>query len=798
MQRSLHDYLTGGPVRGPGTPTSDSILARLSNGEYVLPKVAVDQVGVENLEAIRRAALAKTPKLALGGPISGGLNFQSEEPTSTTFYPSGLPTASAPSFGDAIGGTNTGIKLGGSPAATPPGSLNSYGNDMSLANRMNAGAEAMRTMREGSAAPPAKPADDFATTLAKALQANDPAKQADEARKAAQAKADPLDVASGRFDREYAPGMAAGGLISQKQWEGLPRFAEGTPASPDEESDGEFDWNRGLLPQAIDAIQRIQTIPPAERTRAQNLFTGRGLSGKEQEALVPPSPKPTPLSPTGQVVSTPIPSAAPPAPSSVSADDRQRYIALEDQLKKSGGTPPPRPPSMMGPTATPTPSPKAQTGAVTTGVATSPGSVTPPAVPSFPSLIPGGSWQDLAQPGEWEQTKQALQNRNPTPAKSVMLQPGARDAGVYAQQVGGKILANGPGPGIGPQAVVAAPSRPIGTQSYTTGQPFEPSQGTAPPPPLMGSQRIMSGNGVTGPVTTGGSNVPIYQTDYTVFGPKGQQGTLSVTGPDQRVGGGTVSQPDQGNGGTVEGNVAALNRQYEAVKSRNEAYGWGGASGSALPAAPASVDMWARPGDSFGDSQMRQARYEGLLKDAANQKGLGAKRRAAAMIDAATGLLAPGAATAKLNAEQQQAANSLTGQLAQARAQQEASKYGADVGLAGHKYTADASLAGARLKAEQEAQQASRAATQKDNEISISAYRARTEADRVKKEMAGLSTAEKNEAILRLADRLSQLPQNSPEAINIRTVLQYLQPSSNQDDALAATEALIKAQAAAK
>ena len=50
MQRSLHDYLTGGPVRGPGTATSDSILARLSNGEYVLPKVAVDQVGVQNLD----------------------------------------------------------------------------------------------------------------------------------------------------------------------------------------------------------------------------------------------------------------------------------------------------------------------------------------------------------------------------------------------------------------------------------------------------------------------------------------------------------------------------------------------------------------------------------------------------------------------------------------------------------------------------------------------------------------------------------------------------------------------------
>ena len=416
---------------------------------------------------------------------------------------------------------------------------------------------------------------------------------------------------------------------------------------------------------------------------------------------------------------------------------------------------------MMEPTATPTSSPKAPVGAVTTGAGTS------PVVPSFPSLISGGSWQDLAQPGEWEQTKQALQNRNPTPAKSVMLQPGARDAGVYAQQVGGKILANGPGPGIGPQAVVAAPSRPIGTQSYTTGQPFEPSQGA------------------TGPVATGGSNVPIYQTDYTVFGPKGQQGTLSVTGPDQRVGGGTVSQPDQGNGGTVEGNVAALNRQIDALRSLREARNPGiTTGGSALPAAPAPVDMWARPGDSFGDSQMRQARYEGLLKDAANQTGLGAKQRSAALIDAAAGLLAPGAASAKLAAEQQQAANSLAGQLAQARAQQQASQYGADVELTGQKYVADASLAGSRIKAEQEAQQ-----SKTKNDIDL----ANAMSARISATARNALPAEK-QMLLQLVDAYSKLDPKSAEGQRLKLLIDALNPPKDQASLVDEMAAKLKAQ----
>jgi hypothetical protein len=38
-------YASGGPVEGPGTNTSDSILAKLSNGEYVIPADMVKALG---------------------------------------------------------------------------------------------------------------------------------------------------------------------------------------------------------------------------------------------------------------------------------------------------------------------------------------------------------------------------------------------------------------------------------------------------------------------------------------------------------------------------------------------------------------------------------------------------------------------------------------------------------------------------------------------------------------------------------------------------------------------------------
>lgn len=57
------EYSSGGYVSGPGTGTSDSIPARLSNGEYVIKASAVDQYGHGLLNAINEQ------KFADGGPV---------------------------------------------------------------------------------------------------------------------------------------------------------------------------------------------------------------------------------------------------------------------------------------------------------------------------------------------------------------------------------------------------------------------------------------------------------------------------------------------------------------------------------------------------------------------------------------------------------------------------------------------------------------------------------------------------------------------------------------------------------
>jgi hypothetical protein len=69
----------GGLLRGPGTGTSDSILARVSNGEYVIRAKAVRKLGLANMHAINqgrlpdlRAAamrLEESRRLAIRSPI---------------------------------------------------------------------------------------------------------------------------------------------------------------------------------------------------------------------------------------------------------------------------------------------------------------------------------------------------------------------------------------------------------------------------------------------------------------------------------------------------------------------------------------------------------------------------------------------------------------------------------------------------------------------------------------------------------------------------------------------------------
>ena len=62
----LPGYATGGLISGPGTGTSDSILARLSNGEFVMNADAVRMFGPDLLSQMNGLQI---PAFAVGGPV---------------------------------------------------------------------------------------------------------------------------------------------------------------------------------------------------------------------------------------------------------------------------------------------------------------------------------------------------------------------------------------------------------------------------------------------------------------------------------------------------------------------------------------------------------------------------------------------------------------------------------------------------------------------------------------------------------------------------------------------------------
>ena len=66
------EFAGSGPVEGPGSGVSDSIPARLSDGEFVFTAKAVEEIGADNLMAMMKDAEAKADKrqpLQTGGAI---------------------------------------------------------------------------------------------------------------------------------------------------------------------------------------------------------------------------------------------------------------------------------------------------------------------------------------------------------------------------------------------------------------------------------------------------------------------------------------------------------------------------------------------------------------------------------------------------------------------------------------------------------------------------------------------------------------------------------------------------------
>lgn len=79
-------YATGGKVEGPGTGTSDSILARLSNNEFVLKANAAKAIGYGRLDYMNR--YGKLPGFANGGQVGGG--------SSSVSFPNSMMTEMSP------------------------------------------------------------------------------------------------------------------------------------------------------------------------------------------------------------------------------------------------------------------------------------------------------------------------------------------------------------------------------------------------------------------------------------------------------------------------------------------------------------------------------------------------------------------------------------------------------------------------------------------------------------------------------------------------------------------------------
>lgn len=97
-QGEIPQYATGGYISGPGTGTSDSILARLSNGEFVMRAAAVKHYGPALLAAMNGLQL---PKFADGGLVS---SLQPASPASLGTLNFNLPGGE--SFGVTVTGDN--------------------------------------------------------------------------------------------------------------------------------------------------------------------------------------------------------------------------------------------------------------------------------------------------------------------------------------------------------------------------------------------------------------------------------------------------------------------------------------------------------------------------------------------------------------------------------------------------------------------------------------------------------------------------------------------------------------------
>ena len=84
IMEKAFEFSGEGKVEGPGTGTSDSIPARLSDGEFVFTRKATDQIGVEKLQAMmddaeREADGGKKMQKYFGGIVTNPLQTEKKK-----------------------------------------------------------------------------------------------------------------------------------------------------------------------------------------------------------------------------------------------------------------------------------------------------------------------------------------------------------------------------------------------------------------------------------------------------------------------------------------------------------------------------------------------------------------------------------------------------------------------------------------------------------------------------------------------------------------------------------------------
>ncbi|SFB39715.1 hypothetical protein SAMN05216266_11012 [Amycolatopsis marina] len=135
-QRALAGgFATGGEIRGPGSGTSDSVLARVSNGEHVLTAREVQAAGGHGAVERWRNSLTSGRQAAVGDALGGVIGGDGE---AANWWPSRLhhrPTASASARAAAVAFQRSNIRFP-QPASKVEVTINTTGADEEFARAL--------------------------------------------------------------------------------------------------------------------------------------------------------------------------------------------------------------------------------------------------------------------------------------------------------------------------------------------------------------------------------------------------------------------------------------------------------------------------------------------------------------------------------------------------------------------------------------------------------------------------------------------------------------------------------------